>query len=489
MKPTPQQKKVIDWFEKGDGHLVVQARAGSGKTTVILKAAQVAPEGMILITAFNRRIIDETKAKVQAIDWGHRSVYPVTLNSIGSRFCVKNGSRLVEDKLRKIVLPKIMSGDDLKYKAGAVRDLVDKAKGMIPFAMKPSDFFPIIDEFKIKVSTWNDPTERTKLAGYALQAMQLSAEMSEIHDFTDQIYLPLVKSWVTPEFELVVVDEAQDMNYAMNELAMRASSGRVCVVGDDRQAIYRFRGADITALSRMGDLLKAKRLPLTHTFRCGKVIVDLAREIVPDFEAGPSNPPGEILNLDLAGLLDRVRPRDAILSRSNAPLMGLCMRFIKKGMKAKIAGRDEMGKLTRFIDAFSARSVENLLELVAAWKVKELDKARKRDNEKLQQEILDKAEVVEYLAADADAMADIFKRIDKLSMTTEEDSGKAPYDGIVLSSVHKAKGLEWDRVFLLESTFFRSKKATAAVLQEQDNIRYVAITRAKTHLFLVEGKV
>jgi superfamily I DNA/RNA helicase len=88
-----------------------------------------------------------------------------------------------------------------------------------------------------------------------------------------------------------MVDEAQDLSplRQMFAYAMAGPRGRLVFVGDDRQAIYGFSGADTDSLTKIEQHLQAKRLYLTSTFRCGKAIVAKAKELVPDYEAAESN--------------------------------------------------------------------------------------------------------------------------------------------------------------------------------------------------------
>ncbi len=488
MKPTPQQQKIFDWFETGSGHLVVRARAGTGKTTTILKGIERAPENRILVTAFNKRIVKEAGVKIGCIDWpAKKDVQANTLNSIGDKICRASKSQMDKDKLHKL-LQEVMTGDDLKYKGTAVKDLVGKAKGMAPFAETWEDILPIVQEFQIKVSTWPDPKEERRLAEWAIRLMKLCLVNDRTYDFDDQIFLPLRLGWAQPTYDLVVVDEAQDMNYAQNEFAVKIARSRVCVVGDDRQAIYRFRGADVHALDRMGTLLKAKEEKLTFTFRCAKVIVAKARVLVPDFEAGPNNPEGEILHATIDQIFKMAQPGDVILSRKNAPLMRLCLSFWKQNVNAGIAGLDLLAQIKRFIEkTLRPTSIEGLLRSLDEWVKKEVAKvkARKQSEDK-ETEILDKAEVVRSVALEADTVPEVYALLDRLFANEDAPQGdpcdpaEAKPSGILLSSVHKAKGLEWKRVFLLEDTFNTRNL-------EEKNIRYVAITRAKSTLILVGG--
>src|SRR5207248_1814934 len=123
------------------------------------------------------------------------------------------------------------------------------------------------------------------IAEWALKAMDLARERTGVITFSDMLFLPLVHGWASGRWDLVVVDECQDMNAAQLALAGRClvPGGRIAVVGDDRQAIYGFRGADSSSLDRLLEAYDAKELPLTITYRCPKRVVEVARLLVPDY--------------------------------------------------------------------------------------------------------------------------------------------------------------------------------------------------------------
>ena len=78
-----------------------------------------------------------------------------------------------------------------------------------------------------------------------LEILKAAEEPTEAIDFADMIFLPLRKGMVYPSYELVVIDEAQDMTRPQLEIAKREpppKMGGFFIVGDDRQAIYGFRG-------------------------------------------------------------------------------------------------------------------------------------------------------------------------------------------------------------------------------------------------------
>jgi hypothetical protein len=107
------------------------------------------------------------------------------------------------------------------------------------------------------------------------------------------IFLPVRLGWLHATEDLVVVDEAQDMTNAKLKIARGICKGRPrswsATTGKRSTSSW---APPRTASSPHGRGLNATQLGLTTTYRCGKAIVDLAAEMVPDFEAGPDNPEG-----------------------------------------------------------------------------------------------------------------------------------------------------------------------------------------------------
>lgn len=276
----------------------------------------------------------------------------------------------------------------------------------------------------------------------------------------------------------ILVHNCQDMNQAQILLAQRVcrKSGRIVVVGDDRQAIYGFRGADSGSLDRLKKELEASELGLTITYRCPKSIVAEAQEYVPDYEAAPTAPEGIVSNMNREKMLQAALPGDFILSRKNAPLAGVCLALMREGRKAKIEGRDIGKGLTSLVRKLKGKSLSDLFKKLETWRGKEIDRAqslsKKSATETRMAYVNDQAETIVALSEGVSSVNELEKRIE--SLFTDNNIGNS----IVCSTVHKSKGLESDRVFVLDNTFTMSGP-------EEDNIMYVCVTRAKKELVYV----
>lgn len=239
--------------------------------------------------------------------------------------------------------------------------------------------------------------------------------------------------------------------------------------------IYGFRGADTSGMERMQKELKAATLGLTTTYRCPKAVVALAQAIVPDYKAADSAPEGLVEYCEVADIYDRARPGDAILSRANAPLVPLCLGLLRNGVPARMEGRDVAKQLTAMVLKFKAKSVPDFLKKLDAWATKRINRLKIQTNSGPQITLVeDQRDTLAALADGCPNVAAITSRLRSLF----DDSDKTSRPAVVLSSVHKAKGLEWDRVTILAGTFNRKKKSDLEQ-QEESNIYYVAMTRTK----------
>jgi superfamily I DNA/RNA helicase len=226
----------------------------------------------------------------------------------------------------------------------------------------------------------------------------------------------------------------------------------------------------------MKEQLNATELTLTTTYRCPKCVVKLAQALVPDYKVDASAPEGEELTISLADIVGKVAVGDAILSRLNAPLMPLALSLLRKGVSARIEGRDIGRQLLGMVKQFRAKSIPDYIQRVESWFNKQVARYGKLKN--ADTKISTARDIADTLQAVADGCAgvkDIENRIYSLFQDTDSNSKPA----VVLSSVHKAKGLEWERVFILNSTFRTGQGI------EEDNIRYVAMTRVKRTIVFV----
>jgi DNA helicase II / ATP-dependent DNA helicase PcrA len=319
-------------------------------------------------------------------------------------------------------------------------------------------------------------------------------------DFNDQIWLPVALRLPVFKYDLLLTDECQDLSKCQQALAKMAGK-RLIFCGDDRQSIYQFAGADSQSIPRLIEELRETErgvtvLPLTVTRRCGKKIVAEAQKIVPDFEAHEDNPEGEILNaayedasgpagLDKLPLYhDMAREGDFVLCRVNAPLVSQAFKFIKRGVKANIQGRDIGKGLISLVKRLKAQSVQELIRKLDDWREKEVKKEQAKrfpsDNRIIA--IQDKVDCLGVFCENEDTVDGVLRRINGI-FTADKNS-----PGIRLSSIHKAKGMESRRVFFLRPKGAECPHPAARQqweIEGESNLVYVAVTRAIETLVMV----
>lgn len=490
---SEQQTQIFSWFEVGSNHLVCRARAGTGKTTVIIEGVKRAPERSILICAFSK---DIQLALLQKIGKDYPHVTAMTLHAVGYQAVRLYREKIkVEDFKAPPQRAKRLARQACGNKAPdaiikLVAKLHTKGREIAPHAKSMGDLTAIAYTFEC------EPDEQFARMGFgieyveekALAAMELASNVQEGDeiDGSDMIFLPVRNGWLHGQYDLVVVDEAQDMTNAQLEIAQGVlnKGGRICIVGDDKQAIFGFRGADSGSLDRLKNELMAAELGLTITYRCGKAIVNLAKTLVPDFQAGENNGPGEIHDLHIDKLVGMAGPGDFVLSRVNAPLVSIAIKLLRSGKRTRVAGQDIGRGLVALLSKLNARSVPELLGKIEAWVSRETsrlavqaEKASDGRRDAIQakiENVRDQAAMLIELADGARSATDVTDRIEALFV----DDGLGKEGMITCSSVHRSKGLESRRVFILTDTLRDDN-------DEERNITYVAWTRAKETLVRV----
>lgn len=498
MTPTTQQSAFLDALTGTRRNLALVARAGCGKTSTILLGVDAVrradPRAEVLVCAFNKAIADEVSAKLKSAghdDW--RTVQASTLHGLGFGLLKYAFKPKVDDKKVTAIVDdfaKSSNSEIFETYRSQIVSLVKYAKqagfGFFPDLPVGDDapWFALADHFD--VNGFDETDEATDVVAAARYVYRESLRRTDVVDFDDMILFPLVKN-LTVKFgkDVVFLDEAQDLSRARQALARKfvKRGGRMVVVGDDRQAIYGFSGADAAALPNLIESLDAVVLPLSVTWRCPKAVVEVARTLVPDIEAAPSAPDGSVSRV--ATLPADLGPGDAILCRNTAPLVKTAYALIRSGKPAKVEGRSIGDGLKALAGRWKVATIDALLRRLDDYREREIQKALAKGNEAKAEEVEDRVgTLVEVcnacIAAKKTSVADVREFIDRLFA----DDAKG---AIVLATYHRSKGREWPRVYLFEHSArcpSRAAKKSWALAQES-NLAYVAVTRAQSELVFV----
>lgn len=477
------QQEIYNFGERGEGNLLIEAVAGSGKSTTLKELVRRLPNNKsCLVLAFNRHIRDPLER-----DLGDcYNVRVATLNSFGFSACrralgtIRVNADKTADILRYVVLNGADSEEDrsIYYSSvKAVARLISLRKSLMLWELSLDRLIELLDYYD--VSCPNSLTE-SELLFLVESTWTASNADKSVLDFDDQLSFPLLYSMPFEQFDFVLVDEAQDLSPVQIELCKAAlrSDGRAIFCGDRKQAIYQFRGADARSIERIEQEMQCTLLPLSICYRCAKSIVAVAKQLVPQIEPAPDAPEGEVLDI----YLDEFHPEqgDFVLCRTTAPLVEYCLAQIREGKKAIVKGRDIGQSLVAFVKLArcgSAASIEDFSEKLAQYYHKKREELSRQHRAVALQSLEDKYDTVLALAGHASTLTDLLSTIDRIF--SDE------VIGITFMTVHKAKGLEADTVYILCPELMPHPKASN--LEAELNIKYVATTRAKRSLRIVHS--
>jgi len=469
---TEEQQAAIDSF-KTETKVLIRARAGSGKTWLLCEIAKENPNKRAQIIVFNKKNQEEMSSRLPQNADGK------TCHSFCNKF-VKGTIDSGGNKMWRIIYPSYNFKQDglTKEEESSVREDFNSMKDLTSLCKsyfldpKPDDIIFLLSHYDI---TFTVPTD--KVISDCIRFVKESDNDDSCKDFDDMIRKAVLNNSIRPNFDMFFIDEAQD-NTPVRSLMLEQLSRKgvqVGAVGDDRQAVYGFAGADCESLNKIIDLIKPNVMPLTINFRCGKQIIEYAKKIVPDIRAFDGSVDGVVSNIDYDEFYRLISDGDVAISRYNKVIIPICFKLIKEGRKATIQGRDFGAMLIKMVKDFKAKDIDEFYISIERWKDRQLKYCK---SESATEAINDRFECLRYFADNSNTVEDIIKKIDSIFNDTKE--------GIKLSTAHKSKGLEWRRVFILDYNNFKMNKGLKPwQLLQEENLEYVAVTRAKENLYLV----
>jgi hypothetical protein len=195
-------------------------------------------------------------------------------------------------------------------------------------------------------------------------------------------------------------------------------------------------------------------------------------------ESHPGAPLGSVLSLESYSPSD-FPPTSAILCRVTAPLIGLALDLLTRGVACNVLGRDIAVGLVTLTERMQATGVNDLKQRLEDYKEKETKKLIRKGKAKQADALSDRVTALLLLTYRCLFVADVKRKIEDLFRAGP---------GVTLSTVHKAKGLEWETVFILDfDEYMPSPWASKEELEQEHNLIYVAQTRAKLHLKYIES--
>jgi len=499
-KASEYQQNIFEFLMTGCGNLVVNASAGSSKTTTLVNCVRFIPnDKKVIFVSFNKHIAEEINSRMHK---DKTNAVARTCSSIGYEICRENNIGLGEvndekynDYIRQNILSLTSFGEieSLGRKKGIylknIRSLTDLCRYTLAFTIKEIKALaekygitPFRDEFEVvrKILIWGETNHK-------------------VIDQTDMVWLPNVLNLNTKKLlkDFIFIDEAQDISIAQQSLIMKCAKrgARIIAVGDRNQQINVWCGSDEAAIEKLKSLPNTIELRLPICYRCGKKIIENANKFALD-EMIPADGAIEgAINYDVS--LSDISAGDMVLSRNTAPLIRLQQKLLRRNQHVYIQGYNDIKR--QYIEMIKDTNADiidincntkvGLMPLLYGGLIDEIDKLISEmgmDEEETysRSSVLNRYDNIEGIKALAEGLNTTKELIDKINMIFNEKVN----DAILLSTVHRAKGLESDNVFIYQPSIleFNPMAKKDWELKTEQNLRYVAYTRPKKSLNFIK---
>jgi DNA helicase-2/ATP-dependent DNA helicase PcrA len=471
------QQAIFEAVQKGDSSILVNAVAGSGKTTTLVESIKKVQSGSIIILAFAKKIKDELRARISDQSIVITTLHANGLNVLNNAVIDGRRKKRVTNQWKLLDIAKNFKlTDDYAY-SRAVTFLKDYGYPFTGLSIED-----ILEE-----QDFDFPQTYTKqeFTSYCEKILEESNKQDSIVDFGDMGYLPLLQNLPFNKYDWIFVDEAQDLNRLQQATikCMMKRTTKVVAFGDRNQAIYGFRGADKNSFDTLQEMTNAKAFPLSISYRCAKEIISLAKTKVPHIEAFDKAVDGSVQyvhtdRLSLNPLTTALEKRTtiAVVSRYNSQLTKFAFRLADERIPFYFVNSKYAIGLHGLIKKYKTDNLEDLRKSLLQLSIV-------NDNsESPNQNLSDKISSILSIAGQTHIITvkDLVDEIKKIFNNKE---------GIPLYTIHGSKGLEFDTVLFLGCDLLPSKYArTQWQLEQEDNLFYVAVTRARNQLIMIEVK-
>lgn len=470
------QQNIFSFVEFENGNAIVEAVAGSGKSTTIVEALKLA-KGSTIFLAFNKAIADELKARGVNARTFHSLTFTPVMRS-------RNQQQPTLDKLERLCKANMHFDDLLLYKVFAMR-LVGLAK--------QTGIGCLVDD---REEAWVDicahhdlePEHEDAEIGRGIELARALLDWSNaspLVDFDDMLYLSVKDGIALNKFDMVFVDEAQDTNAIQRAILKKImhKGSRIVAVGDPAQAIYGFRGADSNSLNLIAEEFNCKKLPLSITYRCPTSVVNYAQQWVSHIQAADGAAEGEVTALGTKWDPSVFEAGDLVVCRKTAPLITTAFKLVRARKPVMVMGREIGQGLKSLIKKMNARNIDQLSDKLEAYRDREVDKLVRKGEDAKVEALTDKVDSILFLI---EGLYESERNIPALERAID-DLFSDKRNATIFATIHKSKGLEADRVFWLDRSQCPAQWARKEWQREQEiNLCYVAATRAKKALFTLE---
>jgi DNA helicase II / ATP-dependent DNA helicase PcrA len=494
---SPFQIAIFDAVKNTQDSLMIEAVAGSGKSTTIIEAINYIPRDQsICFVAFNKSIADELKRRITA-----PNARCMTLHAVGfaawRKFLGGNSWECKVDsgKTRSIVQEILSPIERARYGAEISKLIsIAKGQGIVPKEQSGTYTGLVEDDDAVweEIVDFYDLDRDGCNFEVARRVLSFSIETAgAVIDFDDQLYMPIIASANFDKHDVVLLDESQDVNGIQAEMVarMRKPATRIIAVGDPHQAIYGFRGALSNSMTQLKERFRCVSLPLSVSYRCSKAVIRKAQQFVSHIQFHEGSIEGLVEESVKKWVLTDFRPTDVILCRLSRPLIEIAFLLIRNKISCRVLGRDIGQGLIKLVKKMKAFTIEDLIAALQRHRQKEFKRAQLQGKEDKIAALDDKIDTIHVFIDEVGPNGSVEELIASIeSLFSDDGTGTGR---ITLSTIHKSKGLEWDRVFILDAPLYMPfPRARQPWQKEQENnLCYVAITRSKDQTYYISSEV
>lgn len=540
MELSKYQKEIIDFFKNNlHDNIIVKALAGTGKSTLICLLTEETSTSDIYV-AFNSSIAEEFSRKISNPKTKVKTLHSLGLaimnsnlsestskGGIGSRNTSSSGATLDNFKIHKII-------DELIYETFGKYDkfehkifikdnyvqLYNLCRLTCTNMSSDSEVEKLVEDYNLFVdysgNDFSSPLVSTMVT-WLEQIDEKSIEefkTSRVIDFTDMLYITYKKlssgEWKVPYYNYytnIYIDEAQDLSTIQLLMLkfIKRKGGRYIFVLDENQAIYSFAGGNAKSCALIPKLYAPiKEFDLPINYRCPTShLAKVNRDFGIPIQPRPDAPVGSIKTIDKEEIKKYVHAGDLVISRKNKWLSDVILDLAIHGIPIYMEDKEMVEQIKKLVSSQKAASLyelKNKLEKIIKKYNVQLEKIVKKETEKAEEDtkkMIDVSDtnsridninfiksILSYYSSQPqnkyDKPDDFIKYIDVLLNT------KMPSNCVRVCSVHKAKGLEAPQTFVLNEAKVCTDRRNSWEQNEQEkNLSYISITRAKENLFLV----
>jgi len=479
------QKDIFNAVMGTKGNIAINSTAGSGKTTVLVEISRLLPvSSKSIFLAFNKTI------SLELADRLPNKFETSTLHSLGLNILKRsfgNNTILSPSKVWNMANKMMLSNKSItnikerNSRLFYVTKGYDHLRNSMINIDNEDEVADMLSRFSLESNYGYEDLKSLDFLMNKYNSSRKRGEKFEI-DFTDMIYLPAtLQKLKYPKYDNILVDEVQDLNVSQSTLIskIRSKSSRLIVVGDKFQSIYLFAGSSLSVFNSFKDAPNTESFPLSVSYRCPINVVLEAQKYSPDIMYAPSAEYGFVGDGDL----DMVDEGDAVLCRNNSPLFEAYLGLLGEGKKAYIVGKEVAERFKVLMKPYRNSHIGALIDglRIQLEQIEDVLLAKgikKPTQHPKYQSFLDIARSLSLIAESCSNMRELDKCIEEIFHPQK--------DAVILSSIHKSKGLEYDRVFLLRPDLLPSKFAKSSEeMQQENNLMFVAITRAKKQFFYI----